>query len=379
MGFGTNSLTTYGNKTYSEIRFLTGMKMGDTVYNTSDKEIMHFTGSLWTVLIGSTGSTSVSNLVPTRMVDDFSWSAIIMESTELAGISGGINSLQFLTGGTNTPVSLTRTNQKIFIGHVTGGTSQFPSAGVLENVDTYSFVADFVEVFDGSINWKGGQWNTIELDTAFNYNGTDGIIIKFEDRDSSGTGSGVGNYITWHYTDKTYSCAYNSQNTTYPSAPTNGVRTSVRPVMRIMMGGANNSSGGSAGFREGTWGMSKGCIAKNVKPVGSFEPYTLGNARDTVEDGAVTRQEGTDVEKAIFVSYWRSGINNAILCIQSGITSAFSATSITKDNYIKPDTGSSGELDNSGTSGASGDVGIACQSVNIGQEFKAAWSFTERL
>ena len=111
MGLGTNSLTTYGNRTFKQIESLTGMKMGDSVYNTTDDEIMHFTGTLAVSTVGNPSSTSDSNLLPTNMEDDYSWSAMILEPAELAGSGGTITGIQFLGG--NSVSSVVRTNQKV--------------------------------------------------------------------------------------------------------------------------------------------------------------------------------------------------------------------------------------------------------------------------
>ena len=376
MGFGTNSLTTYGNRTFSEIENLTGMKMGDSVYNETDNEIMHFTGTLSVSTVGNPASTSDTNLLPTNMEDDYSWSAMILEPAELEGSGGTITGIQFLGG--NSVQAVVRTNQKMFIGHVSAGTGSFPSVGVLENVETYSFVSDYTQVFDGTITWNGGMWNTITFQTDFNWNGTDGIIIKFEDRDGSGTGTN--NDVFFTYSSKVNACAYNSSNTSYPAAPTNGVRTSIRPVMRVFQGGANNSVGDGTGFDLGIFSMSKGSIAKVDGEI--LEEALLGNAIESPEDGAVTLHlESESPEKAIFVNYWERLNGDAVLCIQSGIFNCVTGAITTKANYAKPDesTNKDGMVENSGTSGASGDVGILATNGNSGTKQKVAWSFTERL
>ena len=150
--------------------------------------------------------------------------------------------------------------------------------------------------------------------------------------------------------------------------------------MRVFQGGANNSVGDGTGFDLGIFSMSKGSIAKVDGEI--LEEALLGNAIESPEDGAVTLHlESESPEKAIFVNYWERLNGDAVLCIQSGIFNCVTGAITTKANYAKPDesTNKDGMVENSGTSGASGDVGILATNGNSGTKQKVAWSFTERL
>ena len=181
------------------------------------------------VTIGT--GTSESGLVPSYGLYEYSWSGMIYLQSEIA-TEGEIESISFYVDASS-PSSYSMDNQKIYMAHTTY--SQFPSSSVQEDFSSNYVSSDWTLVYDGTIDWSPG-WEEITLSTKFDYNNTDNLLIKVENRDGSYSFS----HPEFDYTSSTRRSAYKYQDGSYPT--TTGSRSSIRPNVKFSIG---SSSGGA--------------------------------------------------------------------------------------------------------------------------------------
>lgn len=174
--------------------------------------------------------TSESGLVPSYGLFEYSWSGMIYLQSEIA-TEGEIEKIRFYVDA-GSPSSYVMNNQKIYMAHTTY--SQFPSSSVQEDFSSNYASSDWTLVYDGTIDWSPG-WEEITLTTKFDYNNTDNLLIKVENREGSYSFS----YPEFDYTSSTRRSAYEYQDGSYPT--TTGSRSSTRPNVQFSIG--SNSGG----------------------------------------------------------------------------------------------------------------------------------------
>lgn len=174
--------------------------------------------------------TSESGLVPSYGLFDYSWSGMIYLQSEIA-TEGEIETISFYVDA-GSPSSYSMDNQKIYMAHTTY--SQFPSSSVQEDFSSNYASSDWTLVYDGTIDWSPG-WEEITLSTKFDYNNTDNLLIKVENRDGDYSFS----YPEFDYTSSTRRSSYKYQDGSYPT--TTGSRSSTRPNVKFSIG--SNSGG----------------------------------------------------------------------------------------------------------------------------------------
>ncbi|MDY0401766.1 MAG: right-handed parallel beta-helix repeat-containing protein, partial [Bacteroidales bacterium] len=162
--------------------------------------------------------TSTTYYLPLRGNYDYSYGGMIYASNEI-NYSGPIRKIKFYVG--NTPNNYTTDNQIIYMGEVPYTT--FSSTSLIDTVGLTRVKEPF------SYTWNGGGWKEFELDVPFDYSGNNSLLIVWVNRD----GSGVTGYPTFRYTSKTNGGIYKYQNSTYPSIPGTGTRTSSRPNIQL--------------------------------------------------------------------------------------------------------------------------------------------------
>jgi len=148
-----------------------------------------------------TGTTATSS-VPTYGLWDYSWSQVIYLQTEI-GSAIDINKISYYVG--NTPANHLLINQKIYMKHTTDAI--FPDATYDDPV-----TAGFTQVYDGNFLSNGSGWHDIVLDTPFSYDGTDNLIVYWQNYD----GDYVIGYPTFRYTSTTNTAKYKYQDGTFP-------------------------------------------------------------------------------------------------------------------------------------------------------------------
>ncbi len=110
-------------------------------------------------------------------------------------------------------------NQHIFLKHTT--LAQFPS-GVYDNPET----TGFNQVYAGSVTWNGSGWGTITLDTPFEYNGVENLIVYWQNL----LGSRANGYPRFWCNTLAYRSKYAYSDS---SLPAGGSRGDSRPNLRL--------------------------------------------------------------------------------------------------------------------------------------------------
>ncbi|MBE0642213.1 MAG: T9SS type A sorting domain-containing protein [Bacteroidales bacterium] len=134
---------------------------------------------------------------------NYSWSATLFLASEL-NTSGQIDAISYHVSNA---VSFGMLNQKIWLSHTSD--SLFSTTSIPTAVGT--------QVFQGDLVWTGPGWFTINLDVPFNYNGTDNLMVYWENWDGSYTSgyptfsnTTTTNYMTKHdYSDVGFPYAFN--------------------------------------------------------------------------------------------------------------------------------------------------------------------------
>ncbi len=162
-------------------------------------------------------STSYTYYIPFYGYYDYAWSSFMYKSDEI-NKGGIIDSISLYVDNTISPYSMG--NQKIYMGHYTS--ASFPN-GDQPDPSTMTLV------FDDSITWTGPGWKKISLQYPFGYNGTDHLIIYYENRD----GSGLSGYPRFRYTSTSpdQQTKYRYQSGSFPT--TTGYLSYYRPNIRI--------------------------------------------------------------------------------------------------------------------------------------------------
>ena len=227
-----------GNSGFIGLDLRTGSLTGDTKGIVGRKQ--HFlertNGRFEPPRVITTGSTQIGNgttgseNVPVRGFYDFSWSAMIFTSSEMSTDFSGaktITSLAFDVKSFSANQGDDFDDIRVFCGHYNADT--FSESNPDEDIGNRSGVTDWTQCTNNGYTWLPqtvgiNYGERIVFDTPFEYNGTDRLIIKIENRE--------GEYLTqprivWDsYTD-TASVAYDFQDNTYPTG--GGTRTNVRP------------------------------------------------------------------------------------------------------------------------------------------------------
>ncbi len=132
--------------------------------------------SLSAVYVEIGAGTEINQYVPAYGWFDNSWSRSIYLQTEIQNAIS-INMLSYHVGQDGDNYEMI--NQKIYIKHTTD--TSYDAATYVDPLSDESYEL----VFDGSITWNGIGWNDIQLDTEFDYNGTDNIEILWINEDGS--------------------------------------------------------------------------------------------------------------------------------------------------------------------------------------------------
>ncbi|MCR4829774.1 MAG: fibronectin type III domain-containing protein [Bacteroidales bacterium] len=134
------------------------------------------TGSLGCAVIDSTNSrvdtigtgTNTTSYFPVYTCYNYSLSQQIYTANELGG-SGNLASISFMPSSVATPNGTNRTIE-IYMAHVSDSTAS-----------SFLYPAGLTLVYSGTHQFVANQWNEIVLDNAFNYNGTDHLLVMFRD------------------------------------------------------------------------------------------------------------------------------------------------------------------------------------------------------
>ena len=190
----------------------------DVLYSDTTFWFQAINGGDMNTVIGQ--GTATQNYVPAYGFYDYGWSAMIFEASEI-GSGGPIDTIGFYVD--NSPSNYEMLDQRIYIAHISS--SEFTSTA---KPDPSSM--DYV--FQGDLIYDGSGWKNIALDTPFDYNGNDHLLVYFENHN----GSFSSNYPVWQSTAVTGDkVKYDYQDNSFPT--TNGTFQSERPNTRFVGGG----------------------------------------------------------------------------------------------------------------------------------------------
>ncbi|MBW6513394.1 MAG: choice-of-anchor D domain-containing protein [Candidatus Syntrophosphaera sp.] len=166
---------------------------------------MSFTAQAATFIIGD--GTSTQSYIPFYGYYDYSWSKVIYTAAEMAAAgmtAGDINGIGYYVG--NTPVNYVSVDQRVYMRHTTA--VEYASTD-----NTYPDNTAFGQVFQGDYTWNGEGWHNVIFSSAFNWNGTDGVEILWENWD--GVWASGPNF---RYTSTTpvYKAVYKYADVTFP-------------------------------------------------------------------------------------------------------------------------------------------------------------------
>ena len=149
-----------------------------------------------------TGSTS-SYYIPSYSYYNYSLVEQIYLASEI-GTNSSISKLSFYNAG-----STKTRNYSIYMKHTTK--TSFSGSYDWESVGSAELV------YSGNVTMNGGAWTTITLNTPFNYNGTDNLLLVFDDNTGSYS-SGLSGRCTSQSDDKTLR-VYSDGTNYNPSSP----------------------------------------------------------------------------------------------------------------------------------------------------------------
>jgi hypothetical protein len=147
--------------------------------------------------------TSTTSYVPFYGFYDYSWSQAIYLQSEI-GSAVQIDGISYYVD--NTPSSYKMLNQSVYLKHTT--LTSFPD----ETYDNPSS-AGFTQVYNGSNTWNGSGWHEITFDTPFAYNGTDNLIVCWENHD----GTYASGYPKFRYTSQSNRVKYKYADGSFPA------------------------------------------------------------------------------------------------------------------------------------------------------------------
>ncbi|MCF7793860.1 MAG: hypothetical protein K9N09_08815 [Candidatus Cloacimonetes bacterium] len=121
------------------------------------------------------GMSSTTNDVPFDGSYDYGWSRVIYLQSEIGGPIQ-ITKISYFVYEAMPPSNYYTSNQQIYMKHTTD--DYFTSTA-------YEDASSYTQVYDWGLNWNGGGWHDITLDFPFDYNGTDNLIIFYQNRDGT--------------------------------------------------------------------------------------------------------------------------------------------------------------------------------------------------
>ena len=161
--------------------------------------------------------TSTESYIPFYGYYNYGWSASLYKANEM-NFAGKIDTVAFFVNNSITPYAVI--NQMMYM-----STSTASTFALADKPDP----ATMTLVFSGNMSWTGPGWYKIPLQTPFNYNGTDNLVVYWENHD----GTYVSGYPIFNYTSTTGNMAkYNYQDASFPTA--NGTLTTSRPNIEFI-------------------------------------------------------------------------------------------------------------------------------------------------
>lgn len=178
---------------------------------------------------GTLGSNSLG-LAPFSFAYDYSFVAWIIEASELSSIGGAVDFTSMeLYFGAMFDASYTMNTQRIYMAHIgskANWTGALPTVGLgSESLTNSTYVkTSFSKTY---VSADIDTWLDFTFTTNFPWNGTDNIVIWWENRDGSYDFGGP----RFDIENKSGSVAYKRTDTTYPTGTS--FLDAERPIMKL--------------------------------------------------------------------------------------------------------------------------------------------------
>ena len=281
--------------------------------------------------------TGSQNYLPWANYYRYSYSQMIYTSSDI-GSNGSIDTIKFKYNGNNT---YTWNNMVVYMGHTDKATFSSGSDWVA--------VGDLTQVYSGSVSVTAGAsaWDTITLDSEFEYNGSDNLIIAIDNNHGSYTSSSS----KWYYTSASNTFIYRqSDSVNYsPSSPGTGTLNSYRPNIILNLNPLTHSLSYSAGdngsisgttsqtIEEGSNGTAVTAVPSTGYQFVSWSDGSTANPRtdlDVSEDVTVSASFATRV----YTLTYSAGVNGSL----TGVTpqnvahngTALTVTAVANSGYV---------------------------------------------
>ena len=224
-----------------------------------------------TKIIGT--GTSSTNQYPTDGYYNYSWSYTIYKASDI-GMAGVITKIEYDVNNSNT--SITMYNQKVYLLNTTASSITSTS---YENPTTLGATL----VYSGTKTWSGSGWQGVDLQTNFVYNGTDNLMVIWENRD----GSYTTNFPYFKYSSSSYTATkYKSSDSSFP---TSGYTTTNRTNIRLSI---SSLSSNNLGMKEFT-SPSSGASTNASMPV-TLKVYNTGSGKQANYDVKYSIDNGSN-------------------------------------------------------------------------------------
>ncbi|RKX18368.1 MAG: hypothetical protein DRP35_09395, partial [Candidatus Zixiibacteriota bacterium] len=159
-----------------------------------------------------------NNSVPFLSNRSYGWSVSIYNKDSI-NFSGQIHSIAYYVTNTNGN-TIAEPNQKIFIrttNDLTNTSMNYPDTNL------------FTKVFEGEIDYSSTGWHIIKLDTVFNYNNFENLMILYENHAGIATVQATDFKTGWQSTDATY----NYDSNVFPTGAGSVATASRIPALQL--------------------------------------------------------------------------------------------------------------------------------------------------
>jgi len=219
-----------------------------------------------------TGTYYTSNF-PVQGWYDYSYSFTIYDASEI-GMAGIISKIEYSISNN---CNYTMNNQNVYL--LNTSASSFSNGNYVNPVSMGATL-----VYNGSVTWNGSGWDGINLQTNFTYNGTDNLMVIWENRDGSYVSGNPNFYYSNGASAKT---KYKYQDNSFPT--TTGITNTGRPNIRLTLLSLSPNNLGMKEFTSPTSGTST-----NANMPVTLKVYNSGSAKQANYDVKYSIDNGSN-------------------------------------------------------------------------------------
>ncbi len=222
------------------------------------------------------GGTTTTTYAPVNGLWDYGWNQVVYLQTEIGGAQT-FDKLAYQLGDDISAYEMT--DQKIWMKHTTD--AAFSSTDYPDPQNN-----GFTLVYDGSVTFDGNDetWLEIVLDNTFDYNGSDNLIVLWENHD----GSYVTGYPKFYYSSITNRCVRKTQDGSFPAV--SGLLAAYVPNIRFFYTPPAPVDAWISGVVENVASGDpvNGALVTATDGTGTYSSYTDDNGAFIVQTGEST-------------------------------------------------------------------------------------------